>query len=150
MAYYICPNCHDRIIDADGRQGLSHQAVGCERCGFGFVFELLDDYYPRPESAMVACDHEGRVIAAGRGTFELTGYRELDLIGRPAASVLGLHGFAEGHDPVGTAREWGVRQLDEAAYIRHAAGRDKRVVLDVFPELNGEGGLLLVLAPRSA
>ena len=93
VAYFICPNCQDRSIDADGLEGLSHQAVGCRRCGFGFLFQLLDDYYPHPDSGMLACDSDGRILAAGRGVFELTGYRELDLIGRPVSEALGLHGF---------------------------------------------------------
>ena len=49
MPYFICPNCKDRSIDNDGRQGLPQQAVACERCGFGFLFELMDDYYPAAE-----------------------------------------------------------------------------------------------------
>ena len=44
--YWICPNCGNRAIDQDGLDGLSHQAVGCTRCGFGFLFELLEDFYP--------------------------------------------------------------------------------------------------------
>jgi len=39
MAFYICPNCSTRVIDADGLEGLSNQPVGCHRCGFGFLFE---------------------------------------------------------------------------------------------------------------
>ena len=76
MPFFICPNCKDRSVDHDGRQGILRQAVACERCGFGFLFELLDDYYPAPNTGLVACDQEGRILAAGRGVFELTGYRE--------------------------------------------------------------------------
>ena len=54
MPYFICPNCKDRSLDHDGRQGLLGQAVACERCGFGFLFELLDDYYPAPNAGLVA------------------------------------------------------------------------------------------------
>ena len=63
MAYFICPNCQDRGVDADGLEGLSHQAVGCRRCGFGFLFQLLDDYYPHPDAGMLACDSDGRILA---------------------------------------------------------------------------------------
>ena len=49
MPYFICPNCKDRSVDHDGRRACCDQAVACERCGFGFLFELLDDYYPAPE-----------------------------------------------------------------------------------------------------
>ena len=63
MPYFICPNCKDRSVDDDGRQGLLRQAVACERCGFGFLFELLDDYYPAPNTGLVACDRGGRILA---------------------------------------------------------------------------------------
>ena len=76
MPFFICPNCKDRSLDHDGRQGTLRQAVACDRCGFGFLFELLDDYYPAPNTGLVACDRDGRVLAAGRGVFELTGYRD--------------------------------------------------------------------------
>ena len=48
VPFYICPNCKDRSIDIDGKEGLSDDAVACRRCGFGFLFELMDDYYPAP------------------------------------------------------------------------------------------------------
>ena len=51
MPYFICPNCHDRSFDEDGREGLSHQAIGCHKCGFGFLFQLLEDYFPRTGAA---------------------------------------------------------------------------------------------------
>jgi len=56
-----------RSLDRDGKQGLLNQAVACERCGFGFLFELLDDYYPSPNAGLIACDRTGRILAAGRG-----------------------------------------------------------------------------------
>ena len=147
IPYFICPNCQDRSIDADGVEGLSHQKVGCRRCGFGFLFELMDDYFPYPDAGLVACDREGRVLAAGRGVFDLTGYRETDLIGRPVTEAFGLHGFGD-VDPIATAREWGVRQLGKPGLIRHAAGREKRVICDIFPALDDDGGLLVSLASR--
>ena len=67
MPFFICPNCKDRSVDNDGRQGLLRQAVSCERCGFGFLFEILDDYYPPPTAGLVACDRDSRILAAGRG-----------------------------------------------------------------------------------
>ena len=149
MPFFICPNCKDRSIDADGVAGLSHQKVGCRRCGFGFLFELLDDYYPYPDAGMLACDREGRILAAGRGVFDLTGFREPDLIGRPVAEALGLHGFGD-VDPVATALEWGVRQLGKPGLMRHAAGLEKRVVCDIFPALDDDGGLLVSVAGRPA
>jgi PAS domain S-box-containing protein len=149
IPYYICPNCRTRSFDADGIQGLSHQAVGCPTCGFGFVFELLDDYFPHADAGMVACDRESRVLAAGRGMFELSGYREPDLIGRPVVEALGLTNFDDGRDPIATTLEWGVRQLGKTAVMRHASGRSKPVVCDIFPGYDSDGGLLVAVAPRT-
>ena len=56
--------------------GAHEQAIACERCGFGFLFELLDDYYPAPTAGLVVCDATARILAVGRGVFELTGYRD--------------------------------------------------------------------------
>ena len=61
MPFFICPNCKNRSIDNDGRQGLLRQAVSCERCGFGLVFEILDDYYPPPNQD----PQHGRVRSSG-------------------------------------------------------------------------------------
>jgi PAS domain-containing protein len=113
------------------------------------VFELLDDYYPHPNAGMVACDAEGRILAAGRGMFDVSGYRELDLIGRPVSEALGLHGFEDDPDPIRVALEWGVRQLDKPGLMRHAAGLETRITCDIFPGLDGDGGLLVAIAPRT-
>jgi PAS domain-containing protein len=97
---------------------------------------------------MLACDKEGRILAAGRGVFELTGYRERDIIGLTPAAGLGL--AFEGPDPIGTALEWGVRQMERDGRLRHSAtGRDKQVLCDVFPAYDGDGGVLVALAPKS-
>ena len=61
---------------------LLEEASACRRCGFGFLFELLDDYYPSPTTGFVVCDAEGRILALGRGVFELTGYQERTSSGR--------------------------------------------------------------------
>jgi len=114
MPYFICPNCKSRSIDHDRRESLTDPtAVGCHRCGFGFLFELMDDYYPAPGTGMVVCDADGRILAAGRGVFELTGYEESELMGREVVEALRLDGFQNGQDPVALSLEWGVRRLGE-------------------------------------
>jgi PAS domain-containing protein len=147
MPFFICPNCKTRSIDADGRQGLSHQPVACARCGFGFLFELIDDYYPSPSAGLVACDGSGRILAAGRGVFELTGWRESDLMGKDVVEAFGLAGFEEGQNPAALALQWGVRRLGEQLTLRSRAGLDKPVVADFFPAYDDDGGLLVALAP---
>ena len=147
MPYFICPNCRQRVVDDDRRDGLTHQPVGCSRCGFGFLFELLEDYYPRPGAGMIVCDHDRRIIALGRGVFELSGYQEKDLLGKPLGESIGLAGF-EGEDPSELAVEWGVRQLEQQLTIRTRSGSVQDVVADFFPAYDDDGGLLVALAPR--
>ena len=149
MAYFICPNCKNRSIDDDGRQGLLQQAVQCERCGFGFLFEILEDYYPPPTAGLVACDKDGRVLAAGRGVFELTGYRESDVMGKDVVEAFGLQGFEGGANPVAFALEWGVRRLGEQLELVSRAGTAKPVTADVFPAYDADGGVLIALSSRS-
>jgi PAS domain-containing protein len=148
VPFFICPNCQNRSIDHDAREGLLDQPVACARCGFGFLFELLDDYYPGPGVGMVVCGQDGRVLAVGRGVFELTGYREADLLGRDLTEALGLGGFAAGANPAATALEWGVRRLGERVELRTRAGIAKTVTADFFPAYDSDGGLLVALAPR--
>ena len=150
MPYFICPNCKQRSIDIDGTEGFDDQAVTCRHCGFGFLFELMDDYYPAPATGMVVCDREGRILAVGRGVFELTGWQEGDLIGGDVVTVLGLSGFADDRNPAALALEWGVRRLDEKLEIRTRAGLSKPVKGDFFPAYDDDGGLLVALTPRSA
>ena len=149
MPYFICPNCKDRSIDHDRREGLTQQAVACHRCGFGFLFELLEDYYPAPSTGFLVCDNEARVLACGRDIFELSGYREEDLIGREVVEALGITGF-EGDSPAKVSIEWGVRRLGERVLLRTRAGLEKAVVADLFPALDDDGGLLVALRPANS
>ena len=149
MPYFICPNCKSRSIDHDRRESLTDPtAVGCHRCGFGFLFELMDDYYPAPGPGMVVCDADGRILAAGRGVFELTGYEESELMGREVVEALRLDGFQNGQDPVALSLEWGVRRLGELCELTAASGMRKQVTADIFPAYDDDGGLLLALTPR--
>jgi PAS domain S-box-containing protein len=148
MPFFICPNCKQRSVDHDGREGLTQQAVACQRCGFGFLFELMEDYYPAPNAGFLVCDQGGRILAAGRGVFELTGYREQELLGTDVVERLGLNGFDEGKNPATIALEWGVRRLDEKLELRTRAGQQKPVTADFFPAYDADGGLLVSIRPR--
>ena len=81
---FICPNCGNRTTATERTSGFRNVPKGCSKCGFGFLFELLDDYYPAPNAAFFACDQQGRLIHCGRGSFELTGLDLKQVIGRPA------------------------------------------------------------------
>jgi PAS domain-containing protein len=148
VPYFICPNCKNRSIDHDGLQEIDNVPVACERCGFGFLFELMDDYYPAPNTGFVVCDRDGRIIASGRGVFELTGYREQELLGEKVVERLGLAGFQNGN-PADLVLEWGVRRLGEKFDLRTRAGQHKPVTGDFFPAYDEDGGLLVAFTPRS-
>ena len=113
MPFFICPNCKQRSVDHDRREELDDIPVACHSCGFGFLFELMDDYYPAPNSGFVVCDQDARILAAGRGVFELTGYQEGELLGGDVVDRLGLSGFEADRNPAKLALEWGVRRLGE-------------------------------------
>ena len=119
MPYFICPNCKERSIDIDRMEGLYDEPVACHHCGFGFLFELLDDYYPAPGTGFVVCDKEARILAVGRGVFELTGWSENDLLGVDLVSGLGLAGLRGGAQP-GEARA----RMGRAAPERAARAAD--------------------------
>jgi PAS domain S-box-containing protein len=151
VPFFICPNCKDRSIDTDRAESLSdHQAVACHRCGFGFLFELMEDYYPAPGTGLIACDASGRILASGRGVFELTGYAEEDLIGREVVEALGLTGFERERNPAALTLEWGVRRLGEQLDIVARSGNRKPVIGDFFPAYDDDGGLLVAISPRLA
>jgi hypothetical protein len=147
MPIFICPNCGDRSISTERTAGFKDRARACSKCGFGFLFELLDDYYPAPNAAFFLLDQQARLIGTGRGARELTGLGDLDVIGRPVHDVLNLK-FENGEDHVGTALEWGVRVLDKAVTVHAEGDRPESAKADIFPAYDEDGGLLLVLTPR--
>jgi PAS domain-containing protein len=161
VPYFICPNCGNREVSGERTAGFSDRARGCSKCGFGFLFELLDDYYPAPGAAFFTCDADGRVLDVGKGGFELTGLKDEDVIGRPIKEVLGLEWVQEGDggeqadtdgdgvgDPIETTLEWGVRSLGKRVAVHAEGDLPARAVADVFPAYDEDGGLLLVLTPE--
>jgi PAS domain-containing protein len=141
--------------------GFSSRPKSCPKCGFGFLFELLDDYYPAPDAAFFTCDQQGRVIDIGKGGFELTGLKDEDVIGRPVQDVLGLRWVDEGDggetadidgdgrtDPIETTLEWGVRSLRKKVEVRAEGDLPASAVADIFPAYDDDGGLLIVLTPE--
>ena len=132
MPYFICPNCKQRSIDHDRLQEIDNVPVACDRCGFGFLF-----------------DKDGRILASGRGVFELSGYKEQELLGADLVQRFGLSGFEAKQNPAALALEWGVRRLGEKIELRTRAGQEKAVTADFFPAYDDDGGLLVALTPRS-
>jgi hypothetical protein len=144
MAVFICPRCAHRVAGAERAEG--HQPRGCPSCGFGFVFELMDDYYAGPLTALVCCDRDRRVLVAGHATTTVTGWAEGDLIGREVAEALGLSFPGSPDDPIARAIEWGVRVLAEPCAFRLLGlDADRGAVADIFPAYDDDGGLLIAL-----
>ena len=161
MPFFICPNCGNRELSGERSAGMSARPKGCSKCGFGFVFELLDDYYPAPQAAFFTCDQEGRILEVGKNGFELTGLRDEDVIGRPIKDVLGLQWVDQGDggetadtdgdgvtDPIETTLEWGVRSLGKQVSVNAEGDLPAKAVADLFPAYDDDGGLLLVLTPK--
>lgn len=161
MPFFICPNCGNRELSPERRAGFSGRPKGCSKCGFGFLFELLDDYYPAPEAAFFTCDQQGRVLDIGKGGYELTGLKDEDAIGRPVQDVLGLQWIDEGDggeaadtdgdgrtDPIETTLEWGVRSLGKRVSVHAEGDLPAEAIADLFPAYDDDGGLLLVLTPQ--
>jgi PAS domain-containing protein len=146
MPIFICPNCGNRSESSERTAGFHTRARSCKRCGFGFLFELLDDYYPAPNAAFFILDQQARLIGTGRGARELTGLGDLDVIGRPVQDVLNLE-FDAGDDHIATALEWGVRILDKGVVVHAEGDRPEPAKADIFPAYDDDGGLLLVLTP---
>jgi PAS domain-containing protein len=161
VPFFICPSCGNREQSTERTAGFTGRPKGCARCGFGFVFELLDDYYPAPEAAFFVCDREARILDVGRGGFELTGLKDEEVIGRPVREVLGLRwermaqdgepsdGNGDGAaDPIETTLEWGVRSLGRPVAVHAEGDLPAEAVADLFPAYDQDGGLLIVLTPR--
>jgi len=145
---FICPSCGQRSAEVDGRLGFTRERKGCSKCGFAFLFELLDDYYPAPDAAFFVCDREGRVIGCGRNSFAFTGVEEPDAMGQPVEQILGLD-FESSDDPVERVLEWGVRALEVPVSVSGRRDQPAQANADIFPAYDeeGEGGLLLILTP---
>jgi PAS domain-containing protein len=148
--YFICPHCGHRSMATERNVAFRRDEVrGCEKCGFAYLFELLDDYYPAPAAAFFACDAEGRIVDCGKGSFELTGLKTEQVMGRPISEVLGL-AFDDGTDHVQTALEWEVRVKGKAVGVHADGDLPARAVADIFPAYDDdEGGVLVVLTPTN-
>lgn len=146
MAVFICPSCAHRVSGAERAEG--HQPRGCPKCRFGFVFELMDDYYAGPITALIACDRERRVLVAGHSSAPVTGWPDGEMIGHEVSAALGLSFPGATDDPIARSLEWGVRVQQQPCTFRpHGLDEDRDAVVDIFPAYDDDGGLLLALTP---
>lgn len=145
---FICPNCAKRSLSSDRHSGFKREAKGCDNCGFGMLFELLDDYYPSPDAAFFVVDQRGLIIACGSGSFELTGLRDVDVIGRSAEDVLAIS-YEDQGDHLQTVLESGgcVFKAKKREEIHAEDDLPAQVTVDLFPAYDDDGGALLVLTP---
>ena len=141
--------CGNRSVASERTAGFTERARGCKNCGFGFLFELMDDYYPAPTTGFLVCDANARILATGRDVFQLSGFQEGDLLGRDLIETLSLVPTEDGEHPAKVALEWGVRKLGEHMEIRTRSGRQQKVTADFFPAYDEDGGLLVALTPRA-
>lgn len=151
MPYFICPRCAWRGTKVSLTAGFSDRPVGCEKCGFGFLFELLEDYFPSPLAGVFVCDKEGRILAFGKGAAELVGFDEDELMGIDLEEALELrveNGDSPDELPHKTAVEWGVRVMGKTMTMRVSSGAVTAVTGDFFPAYDDDGGLLAVFTPR--
>ena len=123
----VCPSTSARTAmtgrsTSTGSRGCPGRAVACHRCGFGFLFELMDDYYPGPNTGLVVCYEEGRILASGRGVFELIGYSEGELMGQPVVDRARARRIRERQEP-GLARARVGRPADGRAARTADEGR---------------------------
>ena len=88
------------------------------------------------------------MLSCGNGVFEVSGYAEGDIMGKPLVDAFGLSGFADDKDPMpGRARMGRPKARparDDAAPLRAA----QAVRLDLFPAYDEDGGMLASLAPE--
>ena len=139
MPVYICPNCKNRSVDVDGFEGFSgSEELQCRRCGFGFVFQLLEDYYPAPSTGFVVCDADGRVLAVGRGVFEL------DRIPRDGSDGMSRPLLSLSDTALRARARVGVHRLGAGFELRT---RGPEVVVDLFPAYDDDGGVRRALVP---
>ena len=161
MPYFICPNCGNRELSGERTAGFSTRPKGCSKCGFGFLFELLDDYMPAPGAAFFTLDQQARVLDLGKGAFELTGLKDEQVIGRPVREVLGLQWIDKGDGgPTADTDANGETDPDRddsrmgGAVARQEGRRERRGRSAdrgdrrPFPAYDDDGGLLLVLTPE--
>jgi hypothetical protein len=147
--HFICPHCGERSLGFDRNQGFRRETRGCEKCGFAYLFELLDDYYPAPLAAFFACDKSGRIVDCGRMSYELTGLKTEQVMGRPLTEALGLR-FDDGTDHVAQALEWEVSIKGKPVAIHAERPVPSKAVADIFPAYDDEdGGLLVILTPAN-
>lgn len=147
MPVFLCPRCAYR--ESGSERNVRHQPRGCSRCGFGFAFELLEDYYASPKTALIVCDRDRRILVAGHSAFAVTGYDEGELLGHEFSERLGLSGFPD-DDPAARSLEWGVRVLGvPCTYRFNGSPDDIPAVADFFPAYDDDGGLLVAVTPNS-
>ena len=145
MPVFLCPRCAYR--ETGSERNVRHQPRGCSRCGFGFAFELLEDYYASPKTALIVCDQERRILVAGHAAFAVTGYQEGELIGHEVrrAAARRLPGQRPGGQEPRVGRPRAQRRVHLPA---QRSGEDVAATVDFFPAYDDDGGLLVALTPK--
>ena len=155
VPYFICPTCSRRQtrcrLNGAGRRA-SRPGGRAAACGFGFLFELMDDYYPAAEHRLRRLRPRcARVLATGRGVFELTGYREPDLPRRGLSTRLRPEtGLRRGESRRSRARVGRAPARSSCSSCARAPGSRSSVTADFFPALTTRTAACYVGSSRRA
>ena len=151
MPYFICPNCKQRSIDIDRKEGLYDEAVACHHCGFGFLFELMDDYYPAPGTGLRRLRPRGaHPRRRPRASSSSPAGTRATCSAPTSCRASGSPASRTSKNPAKLALEWGVRRLGREDRAAHARAADaKPITGDFFPAYDDDGGLLVALTPRA-
>ena len=144
MPFYICPNCKRPVAGQRWVRGFHAAGAAVPALRLRLPLRAARGLLPRALDRLRRLRRRRCVIAVGRGVFELTGFGERDLLGRPLVEALSLSDTA----PLELVREWGVRRLGEQLELATRAGFRKPVTADFFPAYDADGGLLVGLTPR--
>ena len=144
---FICPNCGNRSAATDRTAGFRNAPKGCSKCGFGFLFELLDDYYPAPERRVLRLRPAGpdhrlrpRLARADRPR-----RREGDRPPGPRGARPRLRRTRR--IPSAPPSSGACASSASPSTVNAEGDLPANAVADLFPAYDDDGGLLLVLTP---
>ena len=118
------------------------------RCGFGFLFELLEDFFPAPTRACWRCDRRPASSRAARASSSSRATRRASRTARALREALGL-GF-DGERPDQRRARVGRAADGEDGRLRHAARAATRRPVRRVPGVRRRRRRARALAPHQA
>ena len=130
---------------------LPRSAKGCTQVRLRVPVRAARRLLPGPRRRLLRLrPARARVIGCGRDSFELTGLRRSDVIGR--AVERGARPALRGRRRPRRrpSLEWGVRVLGKPVEVNAEGDLPASATADLFPAYDDDGGLLVVFTPRSS